>query len=369
MENRLYYLGFSKIRGIGPARLERLITYFGDPKKAWEADPVEWTKALGGYAKVSEEFSKTRDKLNLKEYHEFVLSKGIEYITIDDDRYPSLLKQIHDPPFILFYKGLLKGHALNIAIVGSRNCSNYGKEVTKYLAIKLAQKGINVISGMARGIDSHAHLGALSTGGYTTAVLGSGLDVIYPPENKGMFNKIIQNGLVISEYPPGVGPEAANFPARNRLISGLSQGVIVVEAAAKSGSLITVDFALEQGRDVFAVPGNITSKNSRGTNNLLKQGAKIITDIDSVLEEYIGCWNTESESSLHNHGHKIPLSKEEELVLNLINDNPVEIEFLCAKTGLKPDELNSLLTLLEVKGLINQVCGKKIIRSSFNEGI
>lgn len=363
MDNRLYYLGFSKIKGIGPARLERLITYFGDPKKAWEAEPAEWIKALGGYAKVSEELAKTRAKLNLKEYNELLLSRGIEYITIEDTHYPSLLKQIHDPPFILFYKGILKEHTLNIAIVGSRNCSNYGKEVTKYLSVKLAQKGVNVISGMARGIDAHAHLGALSIGGYTTAVLGSGLDVIYPPENKGMFNKIIQNGLVISEYPPGVGPEAVNFPARNRIISGLSQGVIVVEAAAKSGSLITVDFALEQGRDVFAVPGNITSKNSKGTNNLIKQGAKIITDVDSILEEYAGCWSMNGESSLHNH--KIALSKKEELILSLINDNPVEIEFLCVKTCLKPDELNSLLTLLEIKGLINQVCGKKIIRSSF----
>lgn len=362
MDNRLYYLGFSKIRGIGPARLEKLIIYFGDPKKAWEAEPAEWIKALGGYEKLSLEFSKTREKLNIKKYNELLLSMGIEYITIEDSQYPSLLRQIHDPPFILFYKGILKEHPLNIAIVGSRNCSNYGKEVTKYLSVNLAQRGINVISGMARGIDSHAHLGALSVGGYTTAVLGSGLDVIYPPENKGMFNKIIQNGLVISEYPPGVGPEAANFPARNRIISGLSQGVIVVEAAAKSGSLITVDFALEQGRDVFAVPGNITSKNSKGTNNLIKQGAKIITDIDSVLEEYICSWGKDCETSINKC--EIPLNKKEELILSFINDSPMEIDLLCVKTGLKPEELNSLLTLLEVKGLINQISGKKIIRNS-----
>ena len=363
MDNRLYYLKFSQIKGIGPVRLKMLVTYFGNLKKAWEAEPSEWGKALGGYAKVSEEFSETREKLNIKEYDEQLLSMGIEYTTIEDVHYPSLLKQIHDPPFILFYKGILKKHTLNIAIVGSRICSNYGKEVTKYLASKLAEEGVNVVSGMARGIDSHAHLGTLATGGYTTAVLGSGLDVIYPPENKGMFNKIIQDGLVISEFPPGMPPEAANFPARNRIISGLSQGVIVVEAAIKSGSLITADFALEQGRDVFAVPGNITSKNSKGTNNLIKQGAKIVTDVDSVLEEYADSWSINNETGLHNR--KINLNDKEEMILNLINDEPVEIEFLCIKTGLKSDELNSLLTLLEVKGLINQICGKKIIRTSF----
>ena len=363
MDNRLYYLSFSQIRGIGPARLKMLVAYFGNLKKAWEAEPAEWEKALGGYVKVSEEFSETREKLDVKEYENRLLSMGIEYVTIDDVHYPSLLKQIHDPPFVLFYKGLLKKHALNIAIVGSRVCSNYGKEVTKYLSSKLAEKGINVVSGMARGIDSHAHLGALATGGYTTAVLGSGLDVIYPPENKGMFNRIIQNGLVISEFPPGMPPEAANFPARNRVISGLSQGVIVVEAAIKSGSLITADFALEQGRDVFAVPGHITSKNSKGTNNLIKQGAKIVADIDSVLEEYTDSWSMDNESSLYND--KITLSDKEELILNSVEDTPVDIDILSVKTGLKPDELNSYLTLLEVKGLINQVCGKKIIRSSF----
>jgi len=363
MDNRLYYLKFSQVRGIGPARLKMLVKHFGDLKKAWEAEPAEWEKALGGYVKVSEEFFKTRKKLNIKEYDEELSSMGIEYITIEDIQYPSLLKQIHDPPFILFYKGFLKKHTLNIAIVGSRVCSNYGKEVTKYLSGKLAEKDINVVSGMARGIDSHAHLGTLAAGGYTTAVLGSGLDIIYPPENKGMFNRIIQNGLVISEFPPGMPPEAANFPARNRIISGLSQGVIVVEAAIKSGSLITVDFALEQGRDVFTVPGNITSKNSKGTNNLIKQGAKIVTDIDSILEEYAGSWNINDISSLHRR--KIDLSDKEELILNLIDNSSVEIEFLCVKTGLKPEELNGLLTLLEVKGLINQVCGKKIIKSSF----
>ena len=367
MDNRLYYLGFSQIKGIGPARLKMLITYFGDIKKAWEAEPSKLVKALGGYAKVSDEFSKTREKLNIKEYNELLLSKGIEYTTIEDVHYPSLLKQIHDPPFILFYTGILKKHTLNIAIVGSRVCSNYGKEVTKYLAGKLAEKGVNIISGMARGIDSLAHIGALAAGGYTTAVLGSGLDVIYPPENKGMFNRITQSGLVISEFSLGVPPEASNFPRRNRVISGLANGVIVVEAAAKSGSLITVDFALEQGRDIFAVPGNITSKSSKGTNNLIKQGAKIITDIDSVLEEfeeYTGFWNTSGESPLHNH--KIALNDKEKLVLSLINDEPVEIESLCAKAGLKQNELNSLLTLLEVKGLIKQVCGKKITKNAFH---
>ncbi|KUO52302.1 MAG: hypothetical protein APF76_04510 [Desulfitibacter sp. BRH_c19] len=365
MEKKSYYLAISKIKGIGPTRFELLLSYFGDAKKAWEADASEWSMALGGYNNISEEFVKVRGEMDILKYHEFVLSKGINYITIEDFDYPSLLKQIHDPPPVLFYRGELKKHKLNIAIVGSRKCSHYGKEVAKYLSIKLAEKGINVVSGMARGIDSHAHLGALSAGGYTTAVLGSGLDVIYPPENVGMYNRIVQTGLVISEYHPGVSPEAGNFPARNRIISGLSQGVIVIEAAAKSGSLITVDFALEQGRDVFAVPGNITSKNSKGTNNLIKQGAKIITDVDSILEEYIENWNIEKSPSLKRVNNNLCLTQQEELVLNSLDNEPTEIDVLCEKTGLKADELNSLLTLLELKGLISHIFGKRIVKSSF----
>lgn len=365
MEKKIYYLAISKIKGIGPARFELLLSYFGDVKKAWEAEASEWTMALGGYNNVSEEFAKVRGKMDIQKYHEFVLSKGINYITTEDLDYPELLKEIHDPPPVLFYKGDLKKHKLNIAIVGSRKCSHYGKEVAKYISIKLAEKGVNVISGMARGIDSHSHLGALSTGGFTTAVLGSGLDVIYPPENLGMYNKIVQTGLVISEYHPGINPEAGNFPARNRLISGLSQGVIVVEAADKSGSLITVDFALEQGRDVFAVPGNITSKNSKGTNNLIKQGAKIITDIDAILEEYIENWSIEKGSTSKTDYNNLCLTKQEEFVLNSLDYEPTELDVLCEKTGLKANELNSLLTLLELKGLISHISGKRIVRSSF----
>lgn len=362
MEKRAYYLVLSNVKGIGPARLQKLVSYFGDIENVWNADIYKWTEALGGHRKVAEEFVRIRSKIDIEKYHEYVLAKGMNYITINDPSYPSLLKQIYDPPQVLFFKGTLKKHPLNIAIVGSRSCSHYGKETAKYLANKLAERGVNVISGMARGIDTNAHLGTLIADGFTTAVLGSGLDVIYPPENKGLYDKITEGGVVISEYHPGTRPDGRNFPARNRIISGLSHGVIVIEAAEKSGSLITVDFALEQGRDVFAVPGNITSENSKGTNNLLKQGAKLVTDVDAIIEEYDGLLVTNDK---HLEDNKIATNEKEELILNILADNVMDIDYLCVKSGLQSAEINTLLTIMELKGLINQVSGKKIVRNVF----
>lgn len=363
MENKqLYYLALSKVKGIGYARLNKLISFFGDIKNVWDASAKEWVEALGGYPKIYDEFLAVKERVDIIKYHDNIIKKGINYLTLEDRDYPELLKQIHDPPLILFYKGTLKQFNLNIAMVGSRKCTYYGKEAAKYLAGSLAEKGVNIISGMARGIDTYAHFGALNKNGYTTAVLGSGIDVIYPPENKKLYDKIAVSGIIVSEYHPGTLPSGPNFPARNRIISGLSHGVIVVEAAEKSGSLITVDFALEQGRDVFAVPGNINSKYSMGTNNLIRQGAKIVTDISSILEEYdINYNNTEINTSKTELG----CSVEEQKLLDYIGETPIGLDELSIKTGLKVDKMNTLLTILEVKGLIRQISGKKIVRSNF----
>lgn len=218
----------------------------------------------------------------------YMNNNNIEIVTIKDREYPQILKQIYDPPIALYLIGnkeILNN--LNIAVVGCRECSRYGKNVARQLAYNIAKNKINIISGLARGIDIEAHIGTLEARGKTIAVLGNGIDTIYPKENIMIAKKIIEKGgAIISEYPLGTKPEKKNFPERNRIVSGMSKGIIVVEAKEKSGTLITVDFALEQGRDVFVVPGNLNSENSIGTNELIKQGAKVITDYKDVIEEY-----------------------------------------------------------------------------------
>ena len=217
-----------------------------------------------------------------------MIRNNIDIISIDDIEYPKLLRTIYDPPVSLYVRGnkqILNG--LNLAIIGCREATEYGKKIAQEFSYKLSKENINIVSGLARGIDSYAHLGSVYAKGKTIAVLGNGLDVIYPKENYFLAEKIIENGgAIISEYPLGLGPDKLNFVARNRIISGISKGVLVVEAKKKSGTLITVDFALEQGRDVFAVPGSIVSENSFGTNELIKQGAKVVTCYDEILEEF-----------------------------------------------------------------------------------
>ena len=357
MSNRAYSLALSKINGLGPVKYRKLIDYFGDAKKAWEGNLTEWKEALGGTPKIFKEITEFKKRFDIFEYEASVLTKGINYLTIDDNLYPKSLREIYDSPTVIFYKGTIREFSLNIAIVGSRSCSYYGREVAKHLAGQLAGKGINVVSGMARGIDSCAHIGALENFGYTTAVLGSGIDVIYPPENRKLAQKIAEEGVLLSEYHPGTPPDAVNFPARNRIISGLAQGVIVIEAAEKSGSLITVDFALEQGKEVFAVPGNINHGKSEGTNNLIKQGAKIVMDINCILEEF----NLFSETQI---GDETSLTAVESLIMKSLTDGPIFLDDLTDRTGLNTEELNSFLTIMEIKGLINQLPGKKIVKKS-----
>jgi len=287
MDNLKYWVWLSSIEGIGSRRIHNLLQHFGMPKNIWDASEGELAGAPDiGYklasAVYSPENKKAVDRLLSK-----IDKEGIRVLTLESPDYPSNLKNIYDPPPVLYLKGsLLPDDTLALGVVGSRTATAYGLKTAQELALGLASRGITVVSGMARGIDTMAHTGALAGGGRTIAVLGSGIDVVYPPENKRLYEKIQKSGAVISEFIPGTKPLAGNFPARNRIISGLSLGVIVVEAAEKSGSLITADFALEQGREVFAVPGNISSGQSVGTNNLIKQGAKIVTRIEDILEEF-----------------------------------------------------------------------------------
>jgi DNA processing protein len=284
MNDLKYWIWLSRIDNISSLVLLNLIKRYKTPNELWNKTKEQLI--LDGINKnVIEKIINLQYRKNLDKYIEYMNKNKIEIITYFDNEYPYRLKEIYDPPIVLFLKGnknILNNYGLSI--IGCRQASLYGENVAKNLAYNLGINNINVISGLARGIDSCAHIGCLKAKGLTIAVVGCGLDIVYPNENKNLFNQIISSGgAVISEYVVGTKPIAKNFPARNRIISGISEGIIVVEAKQKSGTLITVDFALEQGKEIYAVPGNITSKNSYGTNELIKQGAKIITDFTDIF--------------------------------------------------------------------------------------
>ncbi|MEN6622520.1 MAG: DNA-processing protein DprA, partial [Smithella sp.] len=291
---------------------------------------------------------------------------GIHIITYLDDSYPSKLLEIYDRPPMLYVKGSIIKNEVNIAIVGSRLASTYGKYTTERISRELALKGTTIVSGLARGIDSAAHRGALTAKARTIAVLGSGLDIVYPPENKKLFAEICETGAVVSEFPLGTPPRACNFPARNRIISGMSYGVVVIEAGEKSGSLITARLALEQGREVFAVPGSIDSAGSRGTNKLIKQGAKLIENTEDILEEILPqIEKTNLSERLSNSIQNKDMVKKnkvlnyiDEKIISLLTHNRQHIDELINISGLTPADVLSSLTKLELNGIIQQHPGK-----------
>lgn len=286
MKDIEYWIWLSRIEGLNPKLLNDLLEKYYDPRTLWNKTKEELT-IEGIKESYANEITNSIYRQNLDKYLKYMNENNIEIINIYDKNYPDKLKLIYDPPIAIYIKG--NKNILNeksMAIVGCRMCTKYGENIAKKLAYNLSLRNINVISGLARGIDSYAHKGTLKANGKTIAVVGCGLDRVYPTENETLFNEIIKNGgAVISEYIIGTKPLAKNFPRRNRIISGLSDGVVVVEAREKSGTLITVDFALEQGKNIYAVPGNIDSLNSYGTNDLIKQGAKIITNFQDIYED------------------------------------------------------------------------------------
>lgn len=286
MKDMEYWIWLSRIEGLSPKLVWDLIQKYNNPKNLWNKTKEELIS--DGLKEIyADRITDNEFKTNLDKYLKYMKENNIEIITIYDKEYPDKLKVIYDPPAFLYLKGnkeILNEKA--IAVVGCRLCSKYGENIAKKLAYNLSLNNINVISGLARGIDSFAHKGSVMASGKTIAVVGCGLDRVYPTENKMLFNKIIDNsGTIISEYVIGTKPLAKNFPRRNRIISGLSNGVIVVEAREKSGTLITVDFALEQGKNIYAIPGNIDNPNAYGTNELIKQGAKVVTNVGDILED------------------------------------------------------------------------------------
>ncbi len=284
-EEKKYYLAFSAFEeGIGPVRFKRLLEHFQTAKDAYFAAKDQLKEIIP--ANIADKFVLFRQKFNLELYLKELSRKEIAYITIEDSNYPYLLKQISDPPFVLYLKGTLPAEdAPWFGVVGTRQMTNYGRAVTEKLTADLVKNGFVIVSGLARGVDTVAHKTAINNKGKTIAVLGCGVDVIYPPENRELYYQIMKNGCVVSEMPPGLWAAKGTFPARNRIISGLSKGVLMTEGTEKSGALITCSYAADQGRDVFSVPGPVNSVQSTGTLGILKKGAKLVTDINDILEE------------------------------------------------------------------------------------
>ncbi|NVN89800.1 MAG: DNA-protecting protein DprA [Desulfuromonadales bacterium] len=351
-----FWIGLKAVTGIGNVAFRRLLERFETPRTALTATQTElglvkgMTTTIiaaiksGGWQKFAEEECRRLE------------TSGARLVTFTSSDYPKSLFQINDPPPFLYVKGELRPGEQAVAIVGSRRATSYGLLTTTRLSEALSRHGIAVVSGMARGVDTAAHKGALAAGGRTIGVLGCGIDKIYPPENRSLFSDMVERGCLVSEFPLATLPLAENFPRRNRIISGLSQGVLVVEAAEKSGSLITAQYALEHGREVFAVPGNITFATSRGTNHLIKQGAKLVDCVEDILEELPG-YHAHPECNSKPAQHTFALSPREAAIYELLAHAPLHIDEIIAQTELTAAEVSSMLLHLELKGAITPLPG------------
>ncbi|MDD3653050.1 MAG: DNA-processing protein DprA [Desulfotomaculaceae bacterium] len=365
MEDRIYWLGWQFLMPGSGKRLWTLVEYFGSPRAAWEASARELARAPGIGAEGPDNLAQRRANLDLDNLVVELEASGISFTCHNEPGYPEKLLSIYDPPPVIFVRGRLEARdSLAVAMVGSRKPSPYGQLVAERLAKDLAAVEVTVISGMARGIDTVAHKGALAANGRTLAVMGSGLDVVYPRENKRLMEQIIANGAVISEFPPGSPPEAWHFPARNRIISGLALATVVVEAGERSGALITADFALEQGRDVMAVPGNIVNPLSRGPHRLIKQGAKLVEDADDILDE-LGLKKLFRPNQMGDGG-SVKMSADEEALYQLLELDPVSLDELIVKSGLTSQKVMTALMYLEIKGFVRQMPGKSYTRTGRN---
>jgi DNA processing protein len=346
-----YWVGFSLIPRIGRVKLSKLESQFGNMEEAWRAGPAELTNAGLDKGSVNAVVS-WRPKISLESEMERLGRQGIKAFTFHDPEYPARLKQIYDYPPILYVKGsLLPQDEWCLAVVGTRKATVYGRQAAEEIAADLARNKITIVSGLARGIDSIAHRSALEAGGRTIAIFGCGLDIVYPAENASLAQSIVDNGALLSEFPLGTEPRRENFPLRNRIMSGLSLGVLVVEAGDTSGAMITARLALEQNREVFAVPGSILSPSSRGTNNLIQEGAKLIRDYTDILEEL----NLRAVAHQIELKEVIPASDTESLLLKQLSAEPVHIDEVCRGSGLPIATVSSTLAMMELKGMVRQV--------------
>lgn len=362
MEHLIPWLTLKSVAGVGNFLFNRLIATFETPAKVLAAPVAALSQVAGVKPELARRIHRHPTPEGVHRELAAVQRKGYDLITLHDPSYPSLLLQIPDPPPLLYLNGRLSAEPCPVAVVGSRNASAYGRTATHRLCTDLVRHGAAIVSGMARGIDTMAHRGALDGGGRTIAVLGSGLNQIYPPQNLKLFHEIAENGCVVSELPLDAGPEARHFPMRNRIISGMSLGTVVVEAARKSGSLITARLAAEQNREVFAVPGNIHAVNARGTHDLIKQGAKLVENAQDIFEEIAAQLLVPGPSEAVRARPLPPLSAAEQSLLAIIGTEPVHIDALARQTDQSIAVLTDTLSRLEIKGVIVQEPGKRFLR-------
>jgi len=353
-----YWLGFNQVKGIGSAKVRALLDHFGSLREAWDAS--EWQlERIGIDKRATRNLIDLRAVIDLDDELDRIGEFGYDLLVWDSPEYPRYLKEIPNPPPLLYIEGSLEpGDQWAVAIVGTRRLTAYGRKVTHDLVGGLVRSNVTIVSGLARGIDAVAHEAALDFGGRTIAVLGSGLDCIYPAEHRSLAEQITSgHGALISEYALGVPPDAKNFPPRNRIISGLSLGVIVVEAGQRSGALITASFALEQNREVFAIPGNITSPASVGTNNLIQQGAKLVRGVEDILEE-LNLSLVPQQIAVHK---ALPETAEEALLIEHLAHQPIHIDELIREVELPSGVVSSTLSLMELKGMVQQVGGMNYV--------
>lgn len=361
MQNTAHLLALHSIDGLGPIRLKAVLDFFKDPKLAWEANINEFQK-IGIPRNTLDLLVETRKKLEPVTYLKSIEEAGIKWMSLYDENYPKLLAQIYDPPVILYYKGTIQASDEKaIAVVGTRKMTGYGSVVTEQFTKDLVNAGLTIVSGLARGVDSQAHRITLKTGGRTLAILGGGLNYIFPPENTNLAEEIASGfGAVISEFPPDYPSLPGNFPSRNRIISGLSLAVLVTEAAQDSGSLITARQALEQGREVFAVPGPITSSLSKGPIDLIREGARPVSSAQEILDE-LGL--DVVQSAKLKVQSETQLSEDEQKVLDCLGEESLHIDEVCRALNLPSSKVSANLLKMEITGLVRNLGGGVYCRS------
>jgi DNA processing protein len=362
MTDREAYIALNMMAGLGPIKVQALIDFLGSPQAVFEVDGGQLQQVRGVGQKLRTSILEQRAQIDPAAEIEKAAELGIRIVTPLDVEYPDALKAIHDPPLALYVRGsFLPGDHHSLGMVGSRKATHYGLNIADRLSYQLAQTGFTMVSGLARGIDTAAHEGALKGKGRTVAVLGAAIDQLYPPENAPLADAIAQSGAVISEYPLGRPADRMTFPYRNRIISGLSMGVIVVEAGFKSGSLHTADAALEQGRSVFAIPGRIDHPSAKGTNRLIKNGAKLVDNVDDILEEFqllIPPGAMEEPEKQASARPEVPLSEDEKKLVEALWQGALDIDTLARTVGVTSAEISGLLLGLEMKRVIKMLPGR-----------
>ena len=357
MSDLRYWIALSMLPEVGPVGAAKLLSAIGTPERIFDAEMKDLLAVEGIGTSRAKSIASFSLWGQVERQVRVIEREGIQAVHLGDAAYPELLREIADPPVVVYVKGDIRPQdKYAIAVVGSRNLTDYGRAVAEHISEGLACMGFTIVSGMARGVDSLSHRSAIKSGGRTIAVLGSGVDVPYPPENRPLMDRIAEEGYVLSELPPGSSPDKENFPKRNRLISGLSLGVVVVEATSRSGALITARYALEQGREVFAVPGNVTSANSEGTNELIRKGASLTREAEDVLGELApvlkGFIRPRDKV-------KIEVTEEEGRLCGLLSGEPKQVDVISRESGLPASKVLAVLLGLELKGAVKQITGKR----------